>query len=185
MLAAVVGALSPFCSCGVIPLIAAMLRAGVPLAPVMAFWLASPIMDPEMFVLTAAGVGLGFARSPRPWRPWPWGCSAVSRCVRSRTRRRIAESARGGGGRDVRRRLRPAGGGVRPVALLGETSTGGIASFVNRCTPAPFSSSGLSVAFLAESLMMAWLPAESVAAVVGGGNAFAIPSRRWWGCRPT
>ena len=61
VLAAVVGALSPFCSCGVIPLIAAMLRAGVPLAPVMAFWLASPIMDPEMFVLTAAGVGLGFA----------------------------------------------------------------------------------------------------------------------------
>ena len=46
-----------FCSCGVIPLIAAMLVAGVPLAPVMAFWIASPIMDPEMFVLTAAGIG--------------------------------------------------------------------------------------------------------------------------------
>jgi uncharacterized membrane protein YraQ (UPF0718 family) len=61
ILAAFVGALSPFCSCGVIPLIAAMLRAGVPLAPVMAFWIASPIMDPEMFILTAAGIGLNFA----------------------------------------------------------------------------------------------------------------------------
>ena len=60
-LAALFGALSPFCSCGVIPLIAAMLHAGVPLAPVMAFWLASPVMDPEMFVLTAAGIGTGFA----------------------------------------------------------------------------------------------------------------------------
>ena len=61
LLAALVGAISPFCSCGVIPLIAAMLGAGVPLAPVMAFWIASPIMDPEMFVLTAAGIGFDFA----------------------------------------------------------------------------------------------------------------------------
>ncbi len=61
ILAAFVGALSPFCSCGVIPLIAAMLSAGVPLAPVMAFWIASPIMDPEMFILTAAGIGVNFA----------------------------------------------------------------------------------------------------------------------------
>ena len=61
VLAAFVGALSPFCSCGVIPLIAAMLGAGVPLAPVMAFWIASPIMDPEMFILTAAGIGINFA----------------------------------------------------------------------------------------------------------------------------
>jgi uncharacterized membrane protein YraQ (UPF0718 family) len=61
VLASLVGAISPFCSCGVIPLIAAMLGAGVPLAPVMAFWIASPIMDPEMFVLTAAGIGLNFA----------------------------------------------------------------------------------------------------------------------------
>jgi len=61
VLAAFVGALSPFCSCGVIPLIAALLGAGVPLAPVMAFWIASPIMDPEMFILTAAGIGLNFA----------------------------------------------------------------------------------------------------------------------------
>ena len=61
ILAAFVGALSPFCSCGVIPLIAAMLGAGVPLAPVMAFWIASPIMDPEMFILTAAGIGINFA----------------------------------------------------------------------------------------------------------------------------
>jgi uncharacterized membrane protein YraQ (UPF0718 family) len=59
--AAVFGALSPFCSCGVIPLIAALLVAGVPLPAVMAFWVASPIMSPSMFVVTAAGLGLEFA----------------------------------------------------------------------------------------------------------------------------
>jgi len=59
--ASLAGALSPFCSCGVIPLIAAMLASGVPLAPVMAFCVSSPIMDPEMFILTAAGINLNFA----------------------------------------------------------------------------------------------------------------------------
>ena len=44
VLAALAGGLSPFCSCGVIPLIAALLAMGVPLAAVMAFWLASPVM---------------------------------------------------------------------------------------------------------------------------------------------
>ena len=55
--AALGGALSPFCSCEVIPLIATLLAAGVPLSAVMAFWLASPLMDPAMFALTAAALG--------------------------------------------------------------------------------------------------------------------------------
>jgi uncharacterized membrane protein YraQ (UPF0718 family) len=59
--AAAFGALSPFCSCGVIPIIAALLAAGVPLAGIMAFWLASPLMSPEIFLLTAAELGMGFA----------------------------------------------------------------------------------------------------------------------------
>jgi uncharacterized protein len=60
-LGALAGGLSPFCSCGVIPLIAALLAMGVPLSAVMAFWLASPIMDPSMFVLTAGVLDLEFA----------------------------------------------------------------------------------------------------------------------------
>lgn len=61
LLAAAMGALSPFCSCGVIPLIAALLAMGVPLSAVMAFWLASPLMDPSMFLLTSATLGSAFA----------------------------------------------------------------------------------------------------------------------------
>ena len=59
--AAAFGALSPFCSCGVVPIVAALLIAGVPLAPVLAFCVASPLMDPQMFILTAATLGLPFA----------------------------------------------------------------------------------------------------------------------------
>ena len=60
-IASLFGALSPFCSCGVIPLIAALLTMGVPVAGVMAFWLSSPLMDPSMFVLTLGTLGLKFA----------------------------------------------------------------------------------------------------------------------------
>ncbi len=59
--ASVFGALSPFCSCGVIPLIAALLASGVPLSAVMAFWISSPVMSPDMFVLTAGALGGEFA----------------------------------------------------------------------------------------------------------------------------
>lgn len=59
--AALIGAFSPFCSCGVIPLIAALLSMGVPVAAVMAFWLSSPLMDPSMFVLTVGTLGFPFA----------------------------------------------------------------------------------------------------------------------------
>ncbi|MCC5987280.1 MAG: permease [Pararhodobacter sp.] len=59
--AALVGGLSPFCSCQVIPFIAALLAVGAPLAAVMAFWLSSPLMDPAMFLVTAGVLGLDFA----------------------------------------------------------------------------------------------------------------------------
>lgn len=57
VLATVFGAVSPLCSCGVIPVVAALLAGGVPLAPVMAFWLASPSMDPEILALSAGTLG--------------------------------------------------------------------------------------------------------------------------------
>ena len=59
--AALLGGLSPFCSCEVIPFIAALLAVGAPLAAVMAFWLASPLMDPAMFMITWGELGLDFA----------------------------------------------------------------------------------------------------------------------------
>ena len=61
LLATAVGAFSPFCSCTVIPVVAALLIGGVPLAPVMAFWIASPSMDPETFFLSVATIGWNMA----------------------------------------------------------------------------------------------------------------------------
>ncbi|WP_282606964.1 permease [Pelagibius sp. Alg239-R121] len=61
LVAAAAGSLSPFCSCGVVPLVAGLLAAGVPLPVVAAFWLSSPLMDPEQFILLGATISLEFA----------------------------------------------------------------------------------------------------------------------------
>ena len=59
--AALVGALIPVCGVTVLPLMAGLLAAGVPLAPVMAFWLASPITGPALLSTTLATLGPAFA----------------------------------------------------------------------------------------------------------------------------
>ena len=61
VLAALIGGIAPFCSCEVIPFIAALLAVGAPLSAVMAFWLSSPVMDPAMFLITAGTLGVPFA----------------------------------------------------------------------------------------------------------------------------
>lgn len=61
IVASFIGALTPVCGVTVLPLMVGLLSAGVPLAPVMAFWLSSPITDPAMLATTAATLGLEFA----------------------------------------------------------------------------------------------------------------------------
>ncbi len=60
-MASAIGAITPVCGVTVLPLMAGLLSSGVPLAPIMAFWLASPVTDPAMFATTAATLGWGFA----------------------------------------------------------------------------------------------------------------------------
>ena len=61
LIASFVGAVTPVCGLGVLPLIATLLRRGMPLAPVMAFWVSSPVTDPSMLLITAGIIGLPFA----------------------------------------------------------------------------------------------------------------------------
>jgi hypothetical protein len=60
VLASLIGAITPVCGVTVLPLMAGLLASGVPLAPVMAFWLSSPVTDPAMFAVTIATLGLHF-----------------------------------------------------------------------------------------------------------------------------
>ena len=173
ILAALVGALSPFCSCGVIPLIAAMLGAGVPLAPVMAFWIASPIMDPEMFILTAAGIGVNFAIA-KTFAAITMGLLAgfailllqrfgllgnplraqISNACTSTSDTESDTTVKWRFWRDSDRRQ----------AFMHESSSIGI-----------FLGKWLTLAFFLESLMLAYVSSDWIVDYVGVDNAFAIP----------
>ena len=61
VIASFVGSITPVCGLGVLPLIAALLRRGLPLPPVMAFWISSPITSPSMLLITAGIIGIPFA----------------------------------------------------------------------------------------------------------------------------
>jgi hypothetical protein len=169
--ASLVGALSPFCSCGVIPVVAGLLRAGVPLAPVMAFWISSPLMDPNQFLLITAQLGAGFAVAKT--------VAAIGMGLGSGLALLLVD--RLGGARDGLR-LAPApccgGPAGRPPApawrfwreparrRLFAAEAGAISWFLGRW---------LTLAFAVQSLMVAWLPAPAVAAWVGTDGAWAVP----------
>lgn len=172
-LAAIFGALSPFCSCGVVPLVAGLLAAGVPLAPVMAFCIASPIMDPQMFILTAAGIGVEFAVV--------------------KTFAAIAMGLLAGYGTMVFANMGTLNDVLRPIA---KPSCGGSACAATKPpllwsfwteekrrqtfwreagTVGWFLGRWLTFAFLLESLMMAYIPGNMVAEWLGDGNLMALP----------
>ena len=172
VMAALLGGLSPFCSCEVIPFIAALLAVGAPLGPVMAFWLASPLMDPAMFAITSgtlgfdfalaktlAAVGLGLfggftvmalARTPifnDPLRPQPakGGCCSSSK---------------------------PFSGA--PVWKFWHEAPRR-ASFADTArSNALFLMKWLTLAYVVEALMLTYVPAEWIAGVLGGDGVTPI-----------
>ena len=165
-LAALAGGLSPFCSCGVIPLIAALLAMGVPLSAVMAFWLASPVMDPSMFALTVgvldlefavaktlAAVGLGLAGG------FIVHLLAGTHALDNPLREGIGNG--GCGGSKVRN--------PKPVQWRFWQDAERRAKFGKEAlSTTHFLAKWLIFAFLLESLMLAYIPAETITSLLGG-----------------
>ncbi len=172
--AAATGALSPFCSCGVIPVMAAMLRAGVPLAPVMAFCIASPVMDPKMFIITAAGISPEFA-VVKTLTAFGIGLLAGF-TIYGLQRAGLLQQA-------LRPSLETVGccsGGEEKTATAvawrfwGSKPRREIFSQELMRT-GWFLGKWLTVAFFLESLMVAYIPPEWITRLVGGENWMAIP----------
>ena len=166
LLAALAGGLSPFCSCGVIPLIAALLAMGVPLSAVMAFWLASPVMDPSMFVLTTGVLGLEFAVAKT--------LAAVGLGLFGGWAVHLL-SAHGGLSDPLRPGIGNGGCGGRkihdpkPVVWRFWAHADRRAKFGREALSVTlFLAKWLTLAFLLESLMLAFIPAETVTSVLGG-----------------
>ncbi len=165
-LAALAGGLSPFCSCGVIPLIAALLFMGVPLSAVMAFWLASPVMDPSMFLLTSgvlgfefaiaktlAAVGLGIA-----------GGFIVLALAGTHILHDALRDGVGNGGCGAAKIRNP-----KPVVWRFWEHSDRLEKFGKEALKTTlFLAQWLTLAFLLESLMLAYIPAETITSVLGG-----------------
>lgn len=172
VMGALAGGLSPFCSCGVIPLIAALLAIGVPLTPVMAFWLASPLMDPSMFVLTAGVLGMEFAiaKTLIAVGMGVLGGSIVHLVIRSGG---LVDPLRAGvgnggcGGAKVRAPKAPVWRFWHDPARIVKFRQEALKTFL-------FLFKWLSLAFLLESLMLAYVPAEMVTQTLGGSGLMPI-----------
>ncbi|MCL2210551.1 MAG: permease [Treponema sp.] len=59
--ASIIGIVSPLCTYGTIPIVIELYKSKVRVAPLIAFCAASSLMNPQLFVMTAGGVGLEIA----------------------------------------------------------------------------------------------------------------------------
>lgn len=166
VLASLVGGLAPFCSCEVIPFVAALLAMGVPLAAVMAFWLSSPIMDPPMFLITTAALGADFAvaKTVAAVGFGLFGGFAVMALGRTAL---FAEP--------LREAAQPKGCGCRPNPFTGRPvwafwqEESRVASFWQTAREnAFFLLKWLALAYTVEALMVRYVPAEWIAGLLGG-----------------
>ena len=170
--AAALGGLSPFCSCGVIPLIAALLVMGVPLAAVMAFWLASPVIDPSMFALTAGVLGWEFAiaKTMAAIGLGLFGGYVTLALTRGGAFAEPLREGVGNGGCGARSVRDP-----KPVAWAFWREDVRRARFVRESLKTSlFLFKWLTLAFILESLMIAFVPPEWVATAVGGDGVGSI-----------
>lgn len=166
--AALLGGLSPFCSCGVIPLIAALLTMGVPLPAVMAFWLSSPLMDPSMFVLTAGTLGTTFALAKTAAAVGVGLLGGFSLLAlkdmpvfTNALRPGIGDG--GCGASSVRE--------TKPIHWRFWSETDRRSTFAKEIGRTfLFLGKWLALAFLLESLMLAYIPGDWIAQFLGGGG---------------
>ena len=60
-IATTAGAIIPICSCGIVPVLAGMVEAGVPLGPTLAFLIAAPMLNVPTVFMTAGLLGKNMA----------------------------------------------------------------------------------------------------------------------------
>lgn len=169
-LAALFGGLAPFCSCEVIPFIAALLAAGTPISAIMAFWLASPLIDPPTLLITAAALG------------WPFAIAKAVSAVAIGLMGGFAIMAitRAGGLRDIVSAAAPKSccgapkPGDAPVWQFWQDAPRRDVFRDTFVTQAIFLTKWLLLAYTFEALLIVYVPEDMVASVVGGTGLWPI-----------
>jgi uncharacterized membrane protein YraQ (UPF0718 family) len=205
LFATAIGAVSPLCSCSVVPVIFSLLEAGVPIAPVMSFWLASPSMDPEVFFLSVSSIGwpLAVARlAATTLMSLDGGFLTLALARRGFFSGGVLRDGAKAAGREKcscsssrpsvpRARFVPrkdgASGLLRPRAAQGASrgefrrgwgaSLGRFGRRFGRelLSSLVFVAKFMAVAYLLEALIKFYLPESWIRAALGAQNAFAVP----------
>ncbi len=169
--AALIGGLAPFCSCEVIPFIAALLAMGVPLAPVMAFWLSSPLIDPPTLLITAGALGWSFAI----------GKAVAAVALGLAGGFVVSALTKSGVFSDILRQSKAKRCGCGPSPLDGKPvwafwrEAERNATFASSAkTNALFLLKWMTLAYLLEGIMITYVPAELIAGLEGGTGAQPI-----------
>lgn len=172
LIASAVGAVSPVCGVTMLPLMTGFLAAGVPLAPIMAFWLSSPVTDPAMFAVTWAVLGPVFAigKTAAAFALGIFGGACTAALSRTQM---VQLPLRSAGRFEGSQCETSAGAGFelriwqdksRMCIFRGELIA--MTRLISLC---------LTFAFAAEFLLRDLLPAQMLASYVGEDSAFAIP----------
>ena len=165
VLAALFGALVPFCSCEVIPFIAALLAVGVPISAIMAFWLSSPLIDPATMLITAAALGWEFAagKAVAAVALGLFGGFGVRLLLWRRAFAAPLRENAGGSSCDS-----SPDGTDRPLWRFWREAPR-IATFrAEALANARFLVKWLTLAYLVEALLVTYVPADTIAGIVGG-----------------
>lgn len=169
--AALVGGLSPFCSCEIIPFIAALLALGAPLSAVMALWLSSPLMDPAQFAITAGAIGVDFAvmKGISAVLLGVAGGFAVKALGASRVFADPLKSAPRGGCCSARKPFAGA-----PVWRFWQHAERRRMFAGSARENAGFLLKWLALAYVLEALMLSYVPAEAIGGLLGGQGLWPV-----------
>lgn len=168
--AAFFGAMSPFCSCSVVALVAVLLRTGMPLSAVMTFWISSPIISPGMYILTGGVLGYEFA-SAKLIAAIFMGLSVGFATLSLEKIGFFKNPLRDG---SVARKV-SLGKAVSPDWFFWKDPARTRVFWQELVTVTRFLTKWMVLAFLIESLLIRHIPAELVAQWVGTSNFWAIP----------
>ncbi|MEZ5826435.1 MAG: permease [Geminicoccaceae bacterium] len=179
VLAAAVGGLAPFCSCEVIPFIAGLLAMGAPVSAVMAFWLSSPLIDPPTLLITASALGWTFAIA-----------------------KAVIAVALGLAGGFVMKWLMAGGRFAEPLKARKSTGCGSCCGGPKAGRPVwkfwedenrrrvfagEFAANGffllkwLGLAYVIEAIMVTYVPAQTIAGLVGGAGVLPVVTSAFLG----
>lgn len=160
LVGAALGAVTPFCSCSTIPIVAGLLRSGAPFGPTMAFLISSPLLNPVIIALLLPLMGVrntilyavvAFVGSMAIGASW-------SRLGLHEDVKNVV----------VRRPHRTDGDDPPRGSVLGEAWSSSWGLFVSML---PYLLVGTAVG----AFIYGVVPAEWVLKVAGPGNRFAIP----------